>query len=79
MDFNCLAWFAAIITAVQETMEKTSKKIVQKDNDSTADVNGNQEAFVQNMQEQNGILDSKDVNTRVHSFTSIFLFLTSVY
>ena len=44
-----LAWFAAILTAVQETMEKTSKKIVHKDNDSVRDVNGNQEAFVQSM------------------------------
>ena len=75
-----LAWFAAIIAGVQETMEKTGKKIADKEDDSTRDVNGNQETLDPSKQDQNGILGSKEgyyLDTKVHSFTlsvSAFVF-----
>ena len=47
-----LAWFASVIAAVQEIMEKTSKKLTDTDEkDSMADVNGYQETQVQNKPE----------------------------
>ena len=57
-----LVWFAAVIAAVQEIMEKNSKKLTDTDEkDPTAHFNGYQETHMQNKPEPNDTKDLKEV------------------
>ena len=61
-----LAWFAAVITAVQEIMEKTSKKLT--NTDEKVLTNSYHQTHVQNKPEPNGTVDLKEtyqLSTRV--------------